>query len=409
MSSLSMFVIFMTLSSSFTVSVIAHLTLCSEPFFLVSLKKNFTNCKKLVTLEAEFAWKITGAHQVEIFFGKRLYADMGWLAWGVNPGKMPQMVGTRAIIGIKYSNGSTFIGTYYITRDTKMGCKLQPKNFNEIAQNEVEFHNMSMEYITELDYITIRARVILPPAAYNITMLNHVWQIGYGAEGTEPKQHPTFLQNVDSTETIDLRTGRSRQAGKRIYYMRSVHGILSIVGWGTFLPFGVIIARYFKYPLETFRYCRFRIHVSCQIAGYIIGTLGWILGLYLGNLSKFYVFETHRLYSIFIFAFTTLQMLALRLRPRKEDDYRKYWNMYHHFLGYALLAVISINIFNGIGILKPDMTWRKAYMGILLAFAAIVTVLEIYTWAKFKSNAKTATSIQDGTAAIPLAIPQPRP
>lgn len=155
-------------------------------------------------------------------FGKRLHANLGWLAWGVNPGKMPQMVGTRAIIGIIYMDGSTFIDTYNITRDTKMGCKLEPTKFNGIAQNEVEFHNMSMEYINELDFFTIQARVILPSAAYNITKLNHVWQIGYGVEGTEPKQHPTILQNADSTETINLKTEKGGHVGRHVNYMRAV-------------------------------------------------------------------------------------------------------------------------------------------------------------------------------------------
>ena len=86
-----------------------------------------------------------------------------------------------------------------------------------------------------------------------------------------------------------------------------MHGILNIVGWGGFLPFGVIIARYYKYPLEI-KKGGFILHVSCQIIGYILGTIGWIIGLGLGSASKFYIFRTHRLYAMFIFAFTTLQV-----------------------------------------------------------------------------------------------------
>lgn len=76
-------------------------------------------------------------------------------------------------------------------------------------------------------------------------------------------------------------------------------------------------------------------------------------------------------------------MLALRLKPTPSDDYRKYWDMYHHFLGYALLAVISVNIFNGIAILKPDKTWLWAYIGVLSVFAVIALGMEIFTWGKF--------------------------
>lgn len=76
-------------------------------------------------------------------------------------------------------------------------------------------------------------------------------------------------------------------------------------------------------------------------------------------------------------------MLALRLKPKPHDDYRKYWDMYHHFLGYALLSVISVNIFHGINILKPDSTWKWSYIGVLVVLALIVLVFEICTWCKF--------------------------
>lgn len=97
-------------------------------------------------------------------------------------------------------------------------------------------------------------------------------------------------------------------------------------------------------------------------------------------------------------------MLALHLKPRKTDEYRKYWNIYHHFLGYALLAVISVNIFHGIDILRPDHSWKWAYVGILGVFAVITIALEIFTWAKFlliepKTEDKEPKTVKPGSAA----------
>ncbi|XP_065864625.1 cytochrome b561 and DOMON domain-containing protein At5g35735-like [Euphorbia lathyris] len=366
----------------------AHYTPCSESFFLLAQNHNFSNnfCKKLTTLGAELAWKINDQNdqEISIFFGARLYDRLGWLAWGINPAKLPQMVGTRAIIGIRYPNGSFGVNTYNITSDTKMGCKLMHQRFDG-ANNDVSFRDLSMRYKAALDYHIIEGKMVLS-SGYEIRKLNHVWQVGYlGDDGVTPAGHPTILQNVDSSETVNFRTGRpASHVGRHRRHLRTVHGILNIAGWGIFLPSGVIVARYCKYPLEW--KCWFKLHICCQIIGYILGTAGWIIGLALGTASKFYNFKTHRLYAIFIFTFTTLQMLALRLKPEKKDEYRKYWNMYHHFLGFSLLAVISINIFNGIDILKPDETWRWAYIGILVAFAATVAGLEIYTWTKFKSS-----------------------
>lgn len=76
-------------------------------------------------------------------------------------------------------------------------------------------------------------------------------------------------------------------------------------------------------------------------------------------------------------------MLAFRLKPKVTDDYRKYWNMYHHFLGYGLLAVIIINIFKGITILHGGVAWRWSYIGILIFLGVIAFGLEIFTWFRF--------------------------
>ncbi|XP_050219142.1 cytochrome b561 and DOMON domain-containing protein At3g25290-like [Mercurialis annua] len=396
----------------------AHFNTCSEPFFLfVTHQKKLTFCKKLTTLGAEFGWSINKTdddhHRIDMIFGAKLNRESGWLAWGVNPDKMPQMVGTRAIIGIRHENGSSFTNTYNITSDTKLKCKLTPTELFASDdgggdRNEVKFRNVSMEYFGDLSYFTIQASVVLPVAAYNVTRVNHVWQVGYELDGVNPKNHPTALQNDDSSETINLTTeNEARHVGEHRRFLRMVHGIVNIMGWGFFMPIGVIIARYSKYPLGIKKRW-FGLHVSCQMIGYILGTTGWVIGLSLGTASKFYIFRTHRLYAMFIFSFTTLQMLALRLKPEKNDEYRKHWNMYHHFLGYALLGVISINIFNGIDILKPDMTWKWIYTGILIAFAAIVAALEIFTWTKFKTSVKpTAPAPQQGPGSTTTTLCPP--
>lgn len=95
------------------------------------------------------------------------------------------------------------------------------------------------------------------------------------------------------------------------------------------------------------------------------------------------------------------QMLAFRLKPKETDDYRKHWNMYHHFLGYALLATISVNIFQGIAILKPVYTWKWAYIAILGAFGAVTIAFEIYTWIKFKRDIKNKNKNQEKQSAEP--------
>ncbi|KAK4278409.1 hypothetical protein QN277_016259 [Acacia crassicarpa] len=361
---------------------------CSDDFWkLVKNKDNSTSCKSLRTLETEFGWNVRNGtnkstFSVDVTFGASLLMEPpGWIAWGVNPGPRPEMIGTQAIIGIipNNDNSGMEVRTYDITKETRMGCHLEPtENLNGVVQ----VSNTSIEYDHGSGLYAISARLVLSSTLYNVTRLNHVWQIGAALDpSNNPLKHPTTLRNVDSTETIDLTSGQSY--GQNRALLRKVHGVLNIVGWGTLLPIGVIVARYFKvYPFRFNKWWMY-LHIACQSTGYLIGVSGWAIGLWLGHASKYYIFQNHRTFAIFIFTFTTIQMLALRLRPNEKDEYRKYWNMYHHFLGYGLLVIIIMNIFKGIRILQAGQGWKWAYVGILAFLGAITLGLEIFTWAKF--------------------------
>ncbi|KAJ7963771.1 Cytochrome b561 and DOMON domain-containing protein [Quillaja saponaria] len=264
------------------------------------------------------------------------------------------MVGTKAIIAIKQPNNTLLVNAYDITQDTKLGCRLRPSSDSDLG---LQVNNKKVAYDNTSNFLTIYAEVILPSPNYQISKLNHVWQVGYHASDDEPQIHPTHLQNVDSTEIIDLISGDGTSGGRHQRNLRVVHGVLNMLGWGTLLPIGVIIARYMRLnPIELKMWrC---LHLACQISGYILGTAGWALGLRLGHASRYYGFYTHRIFAICIFTFTTIQMLALQLIPKETEDYRKYWNIYHHLLGYALLTVIIINIFKGIEIMNGDPNWK---------------------------------------------------
>ncbi|KAI4307978.1 hypothetical protein L6164_031100 [Bauhinia variegata] len=359
---------------------------CSEKFATLAHQKNLTiNCKKLRTLGAELGWSYhrdPNFTQLNIFFGARVkppHADTSrWLAWGVNPGKRPEMIGTNAIIGIVHENGSMIVNSYEISNETKIDCRLLPSE----TLGGIRVINKEIKYDDKSKFYTIFASLDLPSDQYNIAKLNHVWQVGYNVENNvEPKKHPITLQNFNSKETVDLTSSSGRSTSPHRRSLREVHGILNIVGWGTLIPIGVIVTRYFRvYPFQQKWW--FKLHIFCQTSGYLIGTAGWAIGLWLGHASVFYKFYAHRLFAIFIFMLATLQMLALCLRPNVRDTYRKYWNMYHHLVGYTLLTLIFINIFKGISILKGD-DWKWAYVGILGVLGAIALGFEFFCWVKF--------------------------
>lgn len=227
------------LGSFYILSNVAHSSFSADPFCSITQTKNITKCKKLTTLEAEFGWNYQIYNktftQVDILFSVRQHKEeIRWLAWGVNPGNRPEMVGTRAIIGIIQRNGILEVRTYNITTYTKLGCVLFPTDI------DLEVRNKSGESTSE--YITIYATLILPDQLYNITRLNHVWQVGHSADGLEPMIHPLSVQNFDSTETINLKSGDSHDIEHYHRHMRMVRYQLNEFMPVEFLPFELFIA-----------------------------------------------------------------------------------------------------------------------------------------------------------------------
>ncbi|KAJ0570831.1 putative cytochrome b561/ferric reductase transmembrane [Helianthus annuus] len=94
-----------------------------------------------------------------------------------------------------------------------------------------------------------------------------------------------------------------------------------------------------------------------------------------------------------LFTLGTIQALSLLLRPKPNNKYRFYWNIYHHSIGYTVILLSIINVFKGFDILDPDKKWEKAYIGILILLAVITVILEAYTWfivLKMKEEEKRA-------------------
>ncbi|KAK8494735.1 hypothetical protein V6N12_076187 [Hibiscus sabdariffa] len=211
-------------SLSIAASGLKSLNPCSDDFLQMEAYKemisqvNTTKCRRLSTLEAQFAWNINKTSnnhtQITVLIATKLIpAHMGWLAWGVNP-ELPRMVGTRAIIAIKLPNQTTpLLNTYNITKDVKLGCKLQPSP-------ALDFRVQNMAAVSHAGFFAVFATLVLPDQRYDISRLNHVWQVGRSADGSEPKMHWTSLGNFDSKEVLDLETGRCRNIGRDRQHLR---------------------------------------------------------------------------------------------------------------------------------------------------------------------------------------------
>ncbi|KAL4332116.1 hypothetical protein GQ457_07G028210 [Hibiscus cannabinus] len=202
-------------------------------------------------------------------------------------------------------------------------------------------------------------------------------------------EHQVQATSVESTEsgvTSGLRPWKGQSNWRRSHHLKNAHGILNIIGWGVLLPTGAIVARNFRnYPLKCDEW--YQLHTQCQTSGYMIGTVGWGIGIWLGNSSRQYTLKAHRTLGIVVFTFATLQMLALWLQPKKENECRKLWEIYHIVLGYAVIVLSIANIFEGIGNIRSHAAevWRWVYVGMLIVLALAAVALEICRWIKSKN------------------------
>ncbi|RWW08684.1 hypothetical protein GW17_00027860 [Ensete ventricosum] len=333
--------VFLVVASFLCTSTQAQRSSCdnSFSFFEEGIAGNVTHCRKLRTLGAELGWSYrntTPNVTVNIVFSAIPSAAGGWVAWGLNPGSKPQMVGTRALIAFRRANGTLEMNTYNLTRDTMLGCKLQPSPI------EVQVRNMQANYSEETGAVTMSAALSLDPSTYNISELKHVWQVGSSVVDQVPQKHRMRLKNFDSFEIIDLTTGRgfrdtglakqrdvSRHSPSPLlliatackctrYYCSlyawsfvgcaQAHGVLSVFGWGILLPIGVIVKRYSR-NISKNQEVWFMLHVSFQISGYTVGITAWGIGLALmSNSRHFNTFKGHRTIGIIIFCLATLQV-----------------------------------------------------------------------------------------------------
>ncbi|KAK4733248.1 hypothetical protein R3W88_007509 [Solanum pinnatisectum] len=202
----------------------------------------------------------------------------------------------------------------------------------------------------------------------------------YSHGGHHKHHHNSLDRSNDTQVNTDFKSWYFRPTHEHHHrQLRVVHGIVNIFGWGILLPIGVIIARYYKrHPLECEEW--YSLHVLSKIAGFILGTIGWGLGMSMIKNSpkdQHTMMSTHGIIGTIIFTFTTIQVLAICLQPDEENVYRKYWVIYHNILGYALLILTIVNIFQGIEKEESSHRWKWSYVVIVSVLGLIALVFEL--------------------------------
>lgn len=327
----------------------------------------FTQCTALPYLNAFLHWtyhRSTGT--VDIAYRHTGISSSGWVAWALNL-KSQGMIGAQCLVALHNSNGLPYAYTSSVdSYDTSL--RETPVSF--------PVQRLSAEYVSS--EMIIFATLVLPN---NHTSFHQVWNDGPVSGGT-PQSHLTTGDNLKSLGSVDFASGNSDSSvGSGVSQQqkkKNAHGVLNTLSFGTLMPIGAMTARYMK-VFKSADPAWFYLHVACQCSAYIIGVAGWATGLTLGNNTGIHT-RSHGNIGMTLFILGTLQVCALLLRPKKDHTYRIYWNIYHWSVGYLVIILSIVNIFEGFDILDPAQKWKRAYIGILIFLGLSAAFLEMYTW-----------------------------
>lgn len=337
--------------------------------------QQFSSCSDLPQLNSFLYWTYdSSAGTANIAFRVTgVTPSSNWIAWALNP-TGDGMIGAQALVAYQNSSG---VPHAYTTSVANTSTTLAPSAISFRVDN-ISATSANNEMII---FATIR-----PPRP----TVNQVWQVG-PMSGGAPSQHPLSSANTGSSGSINFLSGQATSSGAPVVqrlHRKNIHGVLNAISWGILMPLGAIIARYVKvFPSADPAW--FYLHVTCQIAAYIIGVAGWGTGLKLGSDSVGIVYHVHRNIGIALFCLATLQVFALLLRPSKDHKYRLYWKFYHHGIGYIVIILSIINIYQGFDkVLQPEKKWKRIYTGIIIALGVIALLLEAVTWTVVSKNKK---------------------
>ncbi|KAL8026889.1 hypothetical protein ABFX02_14G059100 [Erythranthe guttata] len=340
---------------------------CASQTFTGGRDRVYTFCTDLPALDSYLHWSYDQPEStLSIAFVAAPTRPEGWISWSINP-TGTGMVGAQALAAFRDSRGGMAVKTYNVTG---YGPLKESRVWYEVKESSAEYSGGVMRLF---------ATLVLPEKG--LTAVNHVWQVGPSVTGGVPDKHEFKAGNMNAKGILDLLRGQSNGAagGDSKTNKRNIHGILNVVSWGIMFPIGIVMARYLRtFPSADPAW--FYLHVSCQVSAYAIGVAGWATGLKLGSESKGVTYSYHRNIGIALFVLSTLQVLALLLRPKKDHKYRLYWNVYHHGVGYSVLILSIINVFKGFDILKPEPKWENAYIIVIGIVGGITVLLEAITW-----------------------------
>ncbi|XP_051136659.1 cytochrome b561 and DOMON domain-containing protein At2g04850 [Andrographis paniculata] len=358
--------------------------------------KTFEKCMLLPTQQASIAWAFHPHNAtLDVVFFSSFISPSGWVGWGINP-TSPEMTGTRALIAFPDPNSGQLVLLPYILDPTvklqKSPLLSRPLDLH-ILSSSATLYGGRMATIHNGATIQIYATIKLSP---NKTKIHFIWNRGLYVQGYSPTIHPTTMSDLSSITTIDVLSGSTTKSRNAARPLKIVHGIINAVSWGFLLPAGIVAARYLRH-IRSAGPAWFYAHAGIQLTAVFLGTVGFSIGIKLGEMSPGRAYGLHRKLGFAAFCLGWLQTLALLFRPKTTNKYRKYWKSYHHFVGYGCVVVGVVNCFQGFEAMGEGESYAKlGYCLCLSTLLGICIALEVNSWIMFCRKAKEEKLKREG-------------
>lgn len=180
------------------------------------------------------------------------------------------------------------------------------------------------------------------------------------------------------------------------------HASMMIIGWGTLLPLGVIIAKLGRHLEPNGLW--FKIHRPLQITGLCFAIVGWIIALSQFNALEYGTGDrtVHTYMGMLVMTMGLLQPINAFCRPHIYPDQEKttarfWWEVLHKSFGYiaVLLAIVVISI--GTTILPRPEDPKKFQMAYGIGSGLILLSTTIYLLYTYKQTSDTNTDTNTNT------------
>ena len=285
------------------------------------------------------------------------------------------MIGSSALVMAQNREEVTLLLPYYLGAQNQNGVKQSSQGIDLLESAAFRDDSGSVSMFTvrlPISFSNGGSKRRLSQASTSLEDFNFLWSSGSTLSDGEPAYHGVNkgslyvnLQNGIAETTVNTQTLNLSA--------RRAHMWLMAIGWGLFIPLGIVGAR-MKETLLDKKSAWFQVHRAVQTLGYSMGLAG--IGCGFAVRGEWYTpFTVHRDLGVTITVLGAVQIISLVARPSPDSTSRVYWGYWHRWMGRAASILAVANIYYGMFDVADVDTWAWVVYTVLLAVIVAIGVL----------------------------------